>query len=177
MFQILAKVSIRPGSERISHANCSCPTPYRWKRPPLDTSVEQRSAATRDREDGSPVETWELVDVPCRPVVRLEARAETLEPLVHPVDVLGCAFAGDDTLDNFVLLAITSDKSEMRCGGGGVDVDVWRFGGLVVLGVEGYREESSMSAQHPGQPRHHSRPWCRDRERPRWRARRAGPSA
>jgi hypothetical protein len=78
------------------------------------------------------VETWELVDVPCRPVVGLEARAETLEPLVHPVDVLGGAFARDDTLDNGVLLAITSDKSEeVRCGGMGAwvcgDLGVWWY--------------------------------------------------
>jgi hypothetical protein len=97
---------------------------------------------TADREDGSPVETWELVDVPCRPIVGLEARTETLEPLVHPVDVLGGAFAGDDTLDNGVLLAITSDKSE-RCS-----VEVWRCGGLEVWrcgGMKGWRGNDRRS--------------------------------
>jgi hypothetical protein len=33
--QILSNASITPGSPRMSHANCSCPTPYRLNSPPL----------------------------------------------------------------------------------------------------------------------------------------------
>jgi len=98
--QILAKVLITSGSDRISQQNCSCPAPFLWNRPPLFVSLEFDLQGQMD----SLGERRKILRSPSRSIFRVEPFSEGFEPFVHPIDVLIALLLGDYILDNSVLM-------------------------------------------------------------------------
>lgn len=103
VFQILAKTSIRAGSDRISHATCSCPAA--WPKCQLCNILERKILLTV--EQTALVEDGHVGDSPCGSVVRLETGTMGFEPLVHPRNILRCFLFRKNTFDDVVLILST----------------------------------------------------------------------